>query len=249
MVTATSTVGGNWTNGAVWTCTPALSPCVPNISRANVFNVDTDNGHPGSVLDSSSSPTTITVNSWINNWRADSYIKSGTLTLQGSLTNDGFLDVYPGASLTVGASGSYTQTQTSDYFARNTYLFGTLASPGGANIDDGELFGDGTVNESVINSSRVFPSGKLTINGDYTQGAGGTLEIDRSDRTRTAALDVTGNAMLDGTLSFVLPLGYVPWRTQALRSLLTWEAACQAISRTSSLGCSIVRPARLIRRR
>ncbi len=79
-------------------------------------------------------------------------------------------------------------------------------------LTGGVLGGDGTVDANVANTGgTVAPGsspGTLTINGDYTQGAGGTLRAEIGaphDR-----LDVTGVATLGGTLQLVTTAGFDP---------------------------------------
>jgi len=86
----------------------------------------------------------------------------------------------------------------------------TLASPG-------TLSGYGTVNGTVNNNGKVAPSynnvpGTLNINGNYTQGSGGILQI-LVGNSANSMLVVNGTAILGGTLALtstsggLLPLG------------------------------------------
>ncbi|MGH9351188.1 MAG: PEP-CTERM sorting domain-containing protein [Terriglobia bacterium] len=89
---------------------------------------------------------------------------------------------------------------------------GTLTAAGGVYINGGTLSGSGAVNGSVVSSATVYPGDPttLTINGNYTQNAGGMLVIDISSATDYTMLDVNGNANLDGTVDFNFLNGYVP---------------------------------------
>ncbi|MEN6335058.1 MAG: autotransporter domain-containing protein [Phycisphaerales bacterium] len=74
---------------------------------------------------------------------------------------------------------------------------------------NGVLGGGGTLTGDVTNAGAVAPGhsiGHLTIDGDFTQGAGGTLEIEIGDGVADR-LTVTGAAELAGTL-LVVPDGY-----------------------------------------
>lgn len=81
---------------------------------------------------------------------------------------------------------------------------------GGATVEaDGVLGGDGTLTGDVTNSGTVAPGHSidhLTIDGDFTQAADGTLEIEIGDG-EADRLTVTGTADLAGTLRIV-PDGY-----------------------------------------
>lgn len=73
----------------------------------------------------------------------------------------------------------------------------------------GVLGGNGTLIGDVANAGTVAPGhsiDQLTIDGDFTQAAGGTLEIEIGDGTADR-LTVTGTANLAGTL-LVVPDGY-----------------------------------------
>lgn len=76
----------------------------------------------------------------------------------------------------------------------------------------GTLSGGGTINGNVLSNATVSPGdpATLTINGDYTQKADGTLVIDISSTTDFSILDVTGKASLDGTAEFDFLNGYIP---------------------------------------
>ena len=75
-----------------------------------------------------------------------------------------------------------------------------------------ELTGDGLITGDVMNmSGTVAPGsspGKLTVEGDYTQGADGTLLIDiwgtgPGEDDGYDVLAISGDAMLDGTLEIL----------------------------------------------
>ncbi len=95
---------------------------------------------------------------------------------------------------------------------------GTIALEGGALntsalTNAGRLVGAGTVSGSVDSSGAVAPGtspGTLTINGNYTQGAGGSLEIE-VEGTGAGQFDklaIGGNATLGGTLALQPSAGY-----------------------------------------
>ncbi|HMD98364.1 MAG TPA: hypothetical protein VKM93_13665 [Terriglobia bacterium] len=161
---------------------------------------------------------------------AVAFINGGTVTLSGvgdtlsaaSFTNTGNVSIGQGQfggpteTLTVGAAGAYIQT------AGSTTANGTLTA-GSVSIQAGSLLGAGTVNalnNGTVNNSggKVEPAsaagipGTLTINGNYKQGAGGTLTIDLGGIApgQFSVLNVSGNAALDGTVDFTAVNGFTP---------------------------------------
>jgi hypothetical protein len=128
----------------------------------------------------------------------------GSLSTKGPLVNNGDL-VLLGGSLSVG--GNLTSRGDID-------VEGTLIAPT-VDVAGGELFGDDRVDGDLVNRSVVSPGllvvpATLTIDGNYTQKADGTLLIDISGPTDFSVLDVTGEASLDGTAEFDFLNGYVP---------------------------------------
>ncbi|MDP8943188.1 MAG: hypothetical protein M3N16_03610 [Actinomycetota bacterium] len=101
--------------------------------------------------------------------------------LSGPFTNEGNVTVGQGSSLT-GTGGLH-------------------------NAAGGTLRGGGTIGSSVTNDGTVGPGaspGTLAINGNYTQGPGGTLDVEidgRAPGTGYDRLEVTGDASLAGTLA------------------------------------------------
>jgi PEP-CTERM motif len=125
-----------------------------------------------------------------------------------NFSNAGQVGITSGSGLTVKPGGTYTQT------AGMTGISGTLIAPV-VDITGGTLTGsDGKTAGDVINGATVSPGffrpTTLTINGDYTQNADGTLLIDISSATDFSILDVSGKASLDGTAEFDFLSGYVP---------------------------------------
>jgi hypothetical protein len=95
---------------------------------------------------------------------------------------------------------------------------GTLTAPNGFNLQAGVLKGTGTVVANVNNSGgAVAPGdgaglpGVLTIQGNYTQGAGGAFEELLSGTTAGTGysqLVVTGSAALGGLLDITKSAGF-----------------------------------------
>lgn len=80
----------------------------------------------------------------------------------------------------------------------------------------GSLIGSGTLAANLVNSGTVSPgnsAGIITVEGDYTQQAEGTLEIELGGTTPGTGHDqlvVTGTATMNGTLNVTLLPGYTP---------------------------------------
>src|SRR5579875_3085227 len=112
-VNATTISGGNWTGTNTspppWTCSPTVSPCIPNNSPGDVFDVGINGGYV--MLDSSSNLTTVTIDSlsvtsagavWeindghtlnvigdVTSSSGDVWVDAGSISLGGSVLNVG----------------------------------------------------------------------------------------------------------------------------------------------------------------
>jgi outer membrane autotransporter protein len=114
-------------------------------------------------------------------------IGTGTLTLTGINTYTGTTTV-TGGSLIV--DGSIASAQT-------------LVNPGGLLGGRGSI---GSLNGNLVNSGIVKPGdspGTLTVNGNYSQTATGTLRIEVASVTEHGLLAVGGHASLGGTLQLI----------------------------------------------
>jgi hypothetical protein len=152
-------------------------------------------------------------------------VGGGTLNVNGaggSFLNNGTVKVADRATLIVtGDSNGFLQNRAVSGALPITQVDGTLIAPHGLNINAGMLEGTGTVegNVAVQGSGVVHPGhspGILTIQGTYTQGAGGQFDVSLAGLTAGAQysqLDVIGSASLDGALdvsksaSFALAAG------------------------------------------
>jgi autotransporter-associated beta strand protein len=134
-------------------------------------------------------------------------------TFGGSLTGSG--------GLVKQGSGTLTLNGTSSAFTGvTTVSAGTLAVGDAANVSavlggnvlvdtQGTLRGHGAVNGDVVSDGTVWPGGSvgmLTINGNYTQNADATLQIDVTPGEASQLL-VHGSATLGGTLSLIYAPG------------------------------------------
>lgn len=135
----------------------------------------------------------------------------------GSVFNSGTVLVDSNSSLSISngsastglpdyGGGAYVQT------AGTTQVAGTLIAPDGVSITGGTLSGGGTIDGNFINDALLSVSGpgKLTIDGNYTQNADGTLVIDIGGASAFSVLNVNDTAMLGGTAQFDFLNGYVP---------------------------------------
>jgi hypothetical protein len=142
-------------------------------------------------------------------------VQSGTLylTTPGAFSNNTSGTVTVGSGSTLQVVGDYTQ-----YAGLTSLAGGVLGASGTVNIQGGTLSGYGTINASVINAGvlsvgAAAATGTLSINGNYTQTSGGTLNIRLGGTTAGSQYDqliVTGVATLDGTLNVSLINGFVP---------------------------------------
>ena len=141
-------------------------------------------------------------------------------TTAGAFANAGGLTVGLGDTFT--SSGAYTQSGGATVLAG-----GTLASGSGVTLNGGSLNGVGTVSANVANTSgTVNPGGsgaigKLTVTGNYTQGSGGTLNLELGGAAsgQYDLLAVSGTASLGGTLNVSLFGGYAPGLADSLTPL------------------------------
>jgi hypothetical protein len=144
-------------------------------------------------------------------------ISSRTFTTAAGFSNAGMVEISKTTTLTIGANGNYTQTGGS------TTVDGTLTlgSPGAVNISGGNLFGNGgTINGAVnLTAGNVNPGdglglvGDIKVNGNYTQGSSGDLNIDiagTAPNTLYSVLNIVDAASLSGTLNVNLENGFVP---------------------------------------
>ncbi|HLN26979.1 MAG TPA: hypothetical protein VK395_04500 [Gemmataceae bacterium] len=131
--------------------------------------------------------------------------KGYTFMAPGAFSNAGAVTVGSGGTFTVGTS-NYTQSQGT------TTVDGTL-SAANVNLNGGELNGTGTIEANVINAATVSPGdqpGTLTIQGNYTQTAAGTLDIAIDGTSQYGQLSITGTATLAGILNVSLENGFTP---------------------------------------
>ena len=130
-------------------------------------------------------------------------------TASDPLTNRGTVEVATGSQMTLSGSNLLQ-----DGSAARTVVNGTLTMPL-IDLGAGSLSGTGTIIGAVSNSGgSVAPGaspGKLAIQGNYTQGAGGSFDVEINGLQQGVEHDwlaITGTASLAGTLR--LNFGYTP---------------------------------------
>jgi len=144
----------------------------------------------------------------------------GTLTISSVLTGTG--------SLTKTGTGLLRLTGTNTYTGATTVDEGSLSVDGSVTssvtVDaDATLMGTGTIFGDVINNGTVAPGnsiGTLTVNGNYTQNAGSTYEVEVNSAGQSDSLVITGTATLNGGTVSVLA-GSGAYDTTTLYTILS----------------------------
>jgi fibronectin-binding autotransporter adhesin len=153
-----------------------------------------------------------------------------TGSITGNVTDNGVLAFNRSNVLSFGGVISGTGavqkngTGTTVLLRKNTYTGATTVNAGSLIVDGsiasvqtlvnpGELLGGrgfigspGSLNGNLVNSGIVRPGdspGTLTVNGNYTQTAAGTLRIEVASVTEHGLLAVGGHASLAGTLQLI----------------------------------------------
>jgi len=224
-------------DGLVDDASPSGSAGSPN------WEVDSTNGgtnpggtttvDPGGTLSvSAAAPACLKVanlsnyNSGTSTLSGGNYAAAGQLQIPGAVTTlDANLSLSGSGALTTDCSGtSALSGLTTLPSGRTLTLTGQNLTTGNPLTVNGTLAGDGTINGSVINNGTVSPGhspGTLTVNGNYTQGSSGALNIKVQGATSGTydVLDVLGNVNLGGTLNLLPSAAYaaaaVPGDTQA----------------------------------
>jgi hypothetical protein len=128
---------------------------------------------------------------------------TGTTTNAGSLTKQG--------------SGNWIVDVAMDAPVSTNILAGvltvnsSLTSPLVTVQGGGLLKGSGVVIGNVVNVGTISPGnspGTLTINGNFTQGAAGTYNVEIFSPQSYSRLVISGHAALDGTLHLTLASGF-----------------------------------------
>ena len=132
-----------------------------------------------------------------------------------TFTNTDNVEIFSGSELKVRTSGSgnYIQTGGTTWLDDNAVL-----KAKNVYIQGGSVVGAGTLDTTdvIVTAGTVAPglsTGLLTVDGNYSQSADGTLEIELGGLARGSEYDVlivTGEASLAGTLDVTLLPGFNP---------------------------------------
>jgi hypothetical protein len=180
-------------------------------------NANIINNHASITLDG---PSSRIINQSTQDALADFSDNSGTFTLgedrelviPGPFANSGLMSIGAGSTLRLLPESEYTQTEGSTTLQATTAVLQADL----VDIQGGTLKGVGTVQGDVFNAGDVMPGtsiGTLSVQGDYTQSADGTLSIQLAGtepNSQFDRLDVTGTATLGGTLDVALLAPFVP---------------------------------------
>ncbi|HEV2489791.1 MAG TPA: hypothetical protein VGT03_08280 [Candidatus Acidoferrales bacterium] len=157
-------------------------------------------------------------------------------TTSVAFSNAGMVKVPTGSTFT---SASYTQT------AGTTTLGGTLTTspPSGAiAINGGSVFGGGgTLAADVSSGGTITPAasstatGKLIVNGTYTQNSTGALDIRIASALKSSQIVVSGAATLGGTLNISRPTSFIP-AMNAKFKILTCSSRTNMFSTVNGAG-------------
>jgi fibronectin-binding autotransporter adhesin len=148
---------------------------------------------------------------FVNNTGSLSLEGGKSLSRPGNFTNSGAMNIALGSGFNT-QGGNYTQT------AGTTNVDGSLFAAGASvNIQGGKLTGTGSIFSNVDNSGGTVAPGNspgvLLVVGNYTQTAGGSLDIEIGGLTPGTQYDqlaVAVNASLAGELDVELINGFSP---------------------------------------
>ena len=143
---------------------------------------------------------------------------SGTLSKAGAgtATSNGGIEI-AGGSVTVAGGQTFSFANAYEQSGGTTTVQAGGVLDANVSLTGGTLRGSGEVDGNMTNTSgTVAPGtspGTLTVDGAYSQGAGGTLEIEvagTAPGTGYDRLSVIGPATLDGTVAIVPGPGFDP---------------------------------------
>ena len=118
---------------------------------------------------------------------------------------NGILNITPTGNLTITSSVNVTNNGT-------VTLNGVFNTPNLTLTPGSFLNGSGILNGNLINNGTLSPGnspGTLTINGNFTQGSTGTLNIEIASASSFDQLIVNGSVLLGGTLNIIPYNGYI----------------------------------------
>jgi hypothetical protein len=223
LVAATWSAGsGNWTNALQWGCNPVYAPCVPNNNGVTAFTATLDSPGQTLALDSTSTPTSITIDSLS--------LVAGTLDIGSGATLNlanrpgGITDIPSAAGLivagtfTAGANSALVGLTSVEGYVELDNAQTTAVTPGGSpatltvasggdlRVNNGSTL---TVNGNLTNSGDVYTGvgytagNTLTVSGAYTNN-GLTYEgySNTSDLVNVGSLTNNGELVIDPNATF-----------------------------------------------
>ena len=115
-----------------------------------------------------------------------------------------------------------------------------LGTPTGLTINGGLLEGSGIFRGNIHNAGgAVGPGnspGTLTIDGDYTQGTGGSLSMEIDSLLSFDVLDIMGSATLDGPLDLQVDAAYAASAQDGdMFTIIKWDSFSGAFSSVTGL--------------
>jgi PEP-CTERM motif len=158
---------------------------------------------------------------YVNNAGSVSIANGAALHITGGshATANAFPGFINSGSVLVAQGGTLTSPLTYTQTSGQTTVDGLLALTGNgfANFSGGSVYGNGgtiqgnTISNAAFNIGDAPMSvGQMAINGNYTQGANGSLTFDIASLTQYDQLNVSGHATLNGLVMVDLLNGYVP---------------------------------------
>ena len=164
---------------------------------------------------------------------------SGTSSIGAVFTNNG--GTVAASAGTLNFTAGFTQA------SGTTSLFGGNFGGGITfNFNGGSLIGSGTITGNVSNTGAAISPGvptvgTLSINGDYAQGAAGTLNIKLggAGAGQFDVLSVDNLASLDGTLNVSSFMGFVPMSGESFQ-VMSYSSAAGDFAATNNLTGSTV---------
>ncbi|MGH9350990.1 MAG: hypothetical protein ACRD2G_02315 [Terriglobia bacterium] len=203
-----TTGGGNWSDPSIWNCTPALSPCVPNNTSSDVFNVE----NTGSLEVTQG----VTVSGDLSNegFLAVGYGYAGDLDVGGNLING--TSEHPGevaveGSLGGPASSSVTVGGTLQNNGLSSINLRGISASGGTGPGGGSAMAVEGAGLS-LNASSI----SLSAGNDQLSDYDGCCEVDRGGSAELSfdgSLDSSGSITLQATsgLAEANPLHALPY--------------------------------------
>jgi hypothetical protein len=164
----------------------------------------------------------------------------GALTVRagGQFTN-GLINTFNGGTVEVSAGGTLNGTGSTSLNG-GTLVVNGLMVQSGVTITGGTLQGSGTVRANINNTGgTVGPGnspGTLTVDGNFTQGPGGTLAMEIDSLLSFDVLDISGSAALAGILDLTVDAGYAATAQDGdMFTIVEWDSFSGAFDTVTGL--------------